>query len=190
MARGPCLTVPCAPEASVMGRCTTRGAFMRYRSLLTLVLALSVALLLVPGIAYADGGSGGPYYLGIGTTDRYVRGGEVLQEEDFTEGFRPRPGDQVFFNERLYHSTRNGARGTRAGRLTVHCTVGIRFQFLCDATMYIRGEGQLYLRTTTPGADRFLAAVIGGTRSFKAARGDVVVTERPRGRSLYQLRLR
>jgi hypothetical protein len=60
----------------------------------------------------------------------------------------------------------------------------------CTGSMHLRGQGELYLLTNTSGSDRFLAAIAGGTRDFKAARGDVVLTTLSRNRTLYQLRLR
>lgn len=146
--------------------------------------------LLAPAAVSADGGTAGPYYLAVFGAERFVRGGEVLQESDFDENFRPRTGDQIFFTEALYHSTAKGAKGTRAGRTVVTCTVGIRLTFLCEGSMHLRGQGELYLLTNTSGDDRFLAAVAGGTRDFKAARGDVVITSVSRNRTLYKLRLR
>ena len=165
---------------------------MRKRSFVVLVSILAMAFsLLVPGVAAADGGSGGPYYLAVPQAqEAYVRDGRVLQDSDFTADFRPRPGDQLFFGETLYHSTAKGARGTRAGRTVITCTVGVRMAFLCEGSMHLRGQGALYLLTNSSGDDRFLAAIAGGTRDFKAARGDVVITSMSRGRSLYQLRLR
>jgi hypothetical protein len=164
---------------------------MRMRSLTAFVAILAVVFsLLAPGMAAADGGTGGPYYLAVFGTEAYVRGGEVLQESDFTQDFRPQPGDQLFFTEALYHSTARGGKGTRAGRTVVTCTVGVRQVFMCEGHMNLRGEGQLYLITNTSDDDRFLAAVAGGTRDFKAARGDVVITSLSENRSLYQLRLR
>ena len=170
------------------------GVPMRKRSLVVLVSVLAMTfMLLAPGVAAADGGTGGPYYLAIGQAqEAYVRAGRVLQDSDFTEDFRPRPGDQLFFGETLYHSNANGRKGTRAGRTTIKCLVGVRQTFFCDGTMVLRGQGELYLVTSTSGDDRFLAAIAGGTRDFKAARGDVVISSVPRNRNrnLYQLRLR
>jgi hypothetical protein len=165
---------------------------MRKRSVISLVSILALAFsLLTPGMAAADGGASGPYYLAVSQPqEAYVRGGVVLQEADFTEDFRPRPGDQVFFGETLYHSTARGGRGTRAGRTVVTCLVGLRQTFMCEGSMHLRGQGELYLVTNTSGDERFLAAVAGGTRDFKAARGDVVITSLSRNRSLYRLRLR
>lgn len=164
---------------------------MRKRSLVVLVSVLALVFsLLAPGVAAADGGTGGPYYLAVFGAERFVRGGEVLQESDFDENFRPQPGDQFFFTEALYHSNARGAKGTRAGRTVVACTVGIRQTFMCEGSLHLRGQGALYLITNDSGDDRFLAAVAGGTRDFKAARGDVVITSLSRNRSLYRLRLR
>ena len=146
--------------------------------------------LLAPAAVSADGGAGGPYYLAVFGAERFVRGGEVLQESDFDENFRPQVGDQFFFTEALYHSNARGAKGTRAGRTIVTCTVGIRQTFMCEGSMTLRGQGALYLITYESDNERFLAAVTGGTRDFKAARGDVVITSVSRNRSLYQLRLR
>ena len=166
---------------------------MRKRSLVVLVSVLAMAFsLLAPGVAAADTGPDGPFYLAVSNADseRYVRGGRVLQDSDFTEDFRPRAGDQIFFGEALYHSNENGAKGTRAGRTTVMCTVGARMTFFCNGTMLLRDRGELYVTTSTSGPGRFLAAITGGTREFRAARGDVVIKNVSNTRSLYRLRLR
>jgi hypothetical protein len=165
---------------------------MRKRSVISLVSILALAFsLLAPGMAAADGGSSGPYYLAV-SQDReaYVRGGQVLQESDFTESFRPQPGDQIFFGETLYHSTARGGRGDRAGRTVINCVVGLGQTSFCNGSVHLRGQGELYLSTNTAQSERFLAAVVGGTRNFKASRGDVVIKQLSNTRALYQLRLR
>lgn len=165
---------------------------MRKRSMVVLVSVLAMAFsLLAPGVAAADGGTGGPFYLAISQpSEAYVRGGRVLHDSDFTADFRPRAGDQLFFGETLYHSNSNGAKGTRAGRTTIMCTVGVRQTFFCDGTMILRDRGELYVTTSTSSDRRFLAAITGGTREFRAARGDIVIKNLSNMRSLYRLRLR
>ena len=165
---------------------------MSRRSIAATVLALTLAFgVLTPVAALADGGTAGPFYLGISAgPEAYIRGGERLTEEDFDANFRSRPGDLLFFGEILYHSTARGAKGTRAGRTEITCLVGVNDAFHCDATFILRDQGALYVTTSTSGSNRFLAAVVGGTRDFKASRGDIVITNLSDTRSLYQLRLR
>jgi hypothetical protein len=165
---------------------------MSRRSFAATVLALTLAFgVLTPVAAFADGGASGPFYVGIASgPEAYIRGGERLTEEDFDANFRFRPGDQLFFGETLYHSTARGARGTRAGRSVIVCMAGVGQRLHCDATLILRDQGALYLQTSTSGDDRFLAAIVGGTRDFKASRGDIVITGLSDTKTLYQLRLR
>ena len=193
MAAHPGAPLPCGCAGVSGAPACFRGCSVRTRSFVSLVAVLAVAFtLLAPAAASADGGTGGPFFLAVADWDaeRYVRGGRVLQEGDFTEDFRPRPGDQIFFAERLYNSNARGAKGTRAGRTMVHCTIGVRMMAFCDGTLYLRGQGELYVTTSTADTRRFLIAVLGGTRDFKASRGDIVATGLTNRRTLYQLRLR
>jgi hypothetical protein len=102
-----------------------------------------------------------------------------LQEETQNSAFvdvGPRDesvGDSFIFRDRLLNPRTNA----HVGSLSVQCTLAF-FSTECTGTAIVFDRGKITLAGNVPGSgSRFAVAITGGTREFRAARGQVLVTD-------------
>jgi hypothetical protein len=101
-----------------------------------------------------------------------------IQEATGNEAFVDVPpggesvGDSFIFRDRLEDPR------TRAhvGSLSVQCTL-VFFTINCEGTAIIFDRGKITLSGNVPDTPRFAVAITGGTREFRAARGQVFVDD-------------
>lgn len=97
------------------------------------------------------------------------------------------PGDVLIFSELLH---RRSARGEAVGRSEIVCIVVSRAGFRCEGTLLLPAgrleAGGFVAFGNTP---RFSVAILGGTRSYAGARGELVITSLGERRDRYVIRL-
>jgi hypothetical protein len=82
-------------------------------------------------------------------------------------------GDYFIFRDRLLNPRTNA----HVGSMSVRCTLAF-FSTECNGTAIVFDRGKITLAGNVPNTgDRFAVAITGGTAEFRAARGQVFVTE-------------
>ena len=82
-------------------------------------------------------------------------------------------GDSFIFRNRLLNPRTNA----HVGSLSVQCTLAF-FSTECTGTAIVFDRGKITLAGNVPGSgNRFAVAITGGTGEFRAARGQVLVTD-------------
>ena len=105
---------------------------------------------------------------------------ERVQRERFVDVGRSgeSPGDYLLFENRLLNRS-----GEQVGRDSVLCLLGIR-TFSCEATAIIPDRGKLRVGGVFFGNNDNKIPILGGTREFKEAGGQMSLTEAPNGDEL------
>lgn len=84
------------------------------------------------------------------------------------------PGDMILFAERLHRGSRSGQV---VGRLEVLCTFVSERGSRCNGTMILAGGTLEAAGRVSFGGPRVRIPVVGGTKAYAGARGELAITE-------------